>query len=366
MSRSVKKSVSNPCPSVGSPPGVLDLRSNRQTVAKHRARLDWLWRVPDWMTLFTQGLAELGLPGQRQGIAFNAALMTLPIESKYELIRWVMGRFRRHFHAGVAQRMCRLLGIETFNQLKLDEFLTTRQWLGMRDAALFRLSRSHRGYKDVQRRLFADYRHVIDGIVAQDVFRQDMRADCAQEGALGLLAAIDRTNETDENFSAYAAQWIRRFVRNHLMRQRLPVHAPVNLISRAAMARGCDDGGARPEAAIQGFMRQPALSLDEPMEAGGVCVAEGVADINLESPGESAGRAELCRFVVRALSLLTEKQREVIVQRYGLEGRAVAKLTEIARRFGISHQQVSMRERRALQRMQPALRAVASEIYGAD
>jgi RNA polymerase sigma factor (sigma-70 family) len=337
-------------------------------VAGHRALLDWLLRVPEWTAMYAQGIAELNLPGQRQGIAFNAALMSLPIECKYELIRWVVGAFRGHLHAEVGQQMCRLLGMERFNRLELDEFLTNRQWLGIKDDVLFRLSRSHWGYKDAQGCLFAAFRPVIEGIVVQCAFRADLRADCAQEGALGLLAAIDRINETDENFSAYAAQWIRRFVRNHLLRQRLPVHVPVNLISRAAMSRHCDDRTTRapcPEAVIQGFLRHPALSLDEPMDAGGGCLAEGLADMTLESPGDTAARVELSQLVVRALDLLTEKQREVIVQRYGLEGRTVAKLTEIARHFGISHQQAGMRERRALLRLQSALGAVASEIYAA-
>ena len=343
------------------------LQDDRKTVAGHRALLDWLLRVPEWSVLFEQGLAELALPGPRQGIGFTAALRSLPIESKYELIRWVMQRFRRHLHAEVGQQLCRRLGLERFNRLELDEFLTNRQWLGIRDDLLFRLSRSHWGYKEAQCRLFSAFRPLIDRIVAQCAFRPELRADCAQEGALGLLAAIDRVNENDENFFGYAAQWIRRFVRNHLMRQRLPVHAPVNLISRVALLRRSEGAGVsapQAEAAVMEFMRQPALSLDQPLDAGGVCVADAVADSSLESPHDTAGRAELTGLVSRALDLLTEKQREVVVQRYGLEGCAVVKLTEIARRFGISHQQASMRERRALVRLESALRAVAAEFYG--
>lgn len=370
MSRSATTTASVAPLPAASLPESFDLPDQRRVVAEHRARLDWLLRVPDWLKLYEEGLPELELPGRRQGIGFNAALMSLPIESKYELIRWAMGRFRSHLRAEVGQQMCRRLGLERFNRLELDEFLTNRQWLGIKDDLLFRLARFHWGYKEAQRRLFAAFRPVIDGIVAQCAFRADLRADCAQEGALGLLAAIDRTNESDDNFSAYAAQWIRRFVRNHLMRQRLPVHAPVNLISRAALGRRDqdDDGASVPhvEALVADFLQHPALSLDEPVEAGGASVADVLADGSLESPGERAGRTELSRLVLRALDLLTEKQREVVVQRYGLEGCAVVRLTELARRFGISHQQVCMRERRALARLELALREVASEIYGAD
>lgn len=369
MSRSAKTPALSAPPSTVLPSRGCEVGVQRRIVARHRGLLDWLLRVPEWSTLYAQGLTELGLPGQRQGIGFNAALMSLPIESKFELIRWVMGCFRHHLRAEVGQQMCRRLGLERFNQLELDEFLTNRQWLGIRDDLLFRLTRSHWGYKDAQRNLFSAFRPVIDWVVAQVVFRADMRADCSQEGALGLLAAIDRSNETDDDFSAYAAQWIRRYVRNYLMRQRLPVHAPVNLISRAARNNRNDAAFvpvSESAAVIEGFLRHPALSLDDPMHAGGVCVADGMADPTLESPGDAAGRIELCELVGHALDLLTEKQREVIVERYGLEGSAVTKLTEIARRFGISHQQAGMRERRALVRLESALRVIASEIYGAD
>jgi RNA polymerase nonessential primary-like sigma factor len=349
----------------------------RGIVAAHRARLDWLLRVPEWETLLENGMADLGLPGRRQGIPFSSALMALPLESKYALVRRTAELFRHHLNAAVGRKMCALAGLEAFNDLELDSVLTARQWTRLRDGLLFRLAQEHRRYKHAQQLLFMGYRHLVERVVAQIVFRAEHRADCAQEGALGLLHAIDRVDESGHDLGAYAACWIRRHVRNFLMRQRLPVHVPVNLISKSSSLsrKGGDAAGgaskdddpsmsARMQALLLECLRHPAVSLDEPIDAAGATVAETVADVASESPADAATRMDVCAAVGGLLHLLTEKQRDVLARRFGLGGRAANTLAEIAAGAGISPQQVSMRERRALRRLEDALEPIAMDLYG--
>jgi len=352
-------------------------RVARGLVAAHRARLDWLLRVPVWAELIEQGMAALDLPGRRQGIRLEAALGALALEHKHQLVRWVAQHFAHHLSRIVAQGICRVVGLERFSEIDLENTLTLRQWGRLREAMLFRLAREHARYKHAQQLLFINHSAQVDALVAAIVFAPAHRADCVQEGRVALLHAIDRV-DTDGDFAAYAACWIRRAVRNHLVRQRLPVHAPVNLIVRATAARAADDaaGAAAPDrpqaetderlrAVLLEMLRHPAVSLDREPEAGEVPVAETLADAAAECPARAADRADLRDLVARGLDALTDKQREVLVQRFGLAGGAPRTLAEIARGAGISHQQVSMRERRALQRLESTLASAVAEYDGA-
>lgn len=339
----------------------------RGVVAAHRARLDWLLRVPAWAALYEQGIAVLDLPGRRQGIRLEAALEALALERKHQLVRWVAQHFNHHLGRAVAQGICRVVGLERFSELELEDTLTLRQWGRLREAMLFRLAREHARYKHAQQLLFINHHGLVGRVVGQAVFSPRHRADCAQEGALGLLHAIDRV-ALEGDFAAYATAWIRRAVRNHLVRQRLPVHAPVNLVVRAtaAGASSCSETLDTPDrlaALLLEMLRQPAVSLDREPAEGEAPLAESLADAAAACPVTAADRAELRAIVARGLKTLTDKQREVLEQRYGLAGADPRTLVDIARRAGISHQQVSMRERRALQRLEGALAAVAAE-YG--
>lgn len=357
-----------PAEAQGSATASIEEQVARSIVAAHRARLNWMLRIPEWSDLCEQGVAALGLPGRRQGISLDAALDALALEHKHQLVRWVVTQFNRHLSREVAQRLCRIVGVERFSEVELDSALTLRQWGRLREAMLFRLAREHARYKHAQQWLFVSFHGLIEPVVAQIVFAQTHRADAAQEARLALVHAIDRVDTSGE-FAAYATCWIRRAVRNHLVRQRLPVHAPVNLIVRAT-ASGAPEtpagspSAARLEAVLLEMLRHPAVSLDREPPEGEPPLAETLADSEGECPARAAVRADIHGLVARGLDTLTPKQRDVLVQRYGLGGAPARTLAEIARGAGISHQQVSMRERRALERLESTLAASVAEYDG--
>ena len=346
----------------------------RGIVAAHRARLDWLLQVPDWEDLLGPAMDELGFPGRRQGIGLRAAVLALPMECKHDVACLVVRRFRLHMRSMFAVGICRVAGLERFDQRDLEEHLTERQWASLRERLLFRLGQEHRRYKHAQQVLFASHRGLVADAVDRIVFWPEHRADCMQEGSLALLQAIDRVDGAQGDLSAYAGWWIRRAIRNYLMRQRLPVYAPVNLISEAtrrAFRQGQAGGGGddvgdeslRLIALLHECMRHPVVSLDEPPGSGERPLREEVADAAWESPAEAVSRMDACEVVRAALGELTAKQREVLTHRFGLEGAPAASLADIALATGISRQQVSMREKRALRRLETALAAFRLEAF---
>lgn len=347
----------------------VDERVARAIVAAHRARLNWLLRVPEWMPFYERGVVALALPGRRQGIAWEAALEALLLEQKHQLVRWVVGRFNQHLSREVAQLMCRVVGLERFSEIDLDSVLTLRQWGRLREALIFRLSREHARYKHAQQLLFVAHHGLVDAVVGRIVFAETHRADCAQEGRVALLHAIDRA-DTEGDFQAYAGCWIRRAVRNHLVRQRLPVHAPINLVVQALSTPetggspeepGTSPGDERLRILVLEMLRHPAVSLDQPDEDDRPAFANTLADPSAELPSDAADRADLQGWLAHGLDDLTAKQREVLELRFGLRGTGPHTLSEIARGAGISHQQVSMRAKRALERLERALGRVVSE-----
>lgn len=345
---------------------------SRQIIASYRERLEWMLRIPELETLFAEGLEELKLPGPRKGIGLRPALSALLIENKSNLIRWALTRYRHLFPSCHAKRLCTQFGLELFNTLDLDEHLNAGQWLRLQRALLFALSKEHRRYKHAQALLFFNYQELIEKTVSRVVFDAGKRHDCVQEGCLALLHAIDKVDASTTSLGAYAQMWIRRQVKNYLMGERFPVHVPINLASKTLRHQtqidpkkktAPDEQVSRKMVRLMEQLRQPSVSLNDVYDESG-SLAEQIPDEAATSPRSQIMRKDLHELVAMLIAGLTDKQREVLELRYGLNGNGEGKtLAEISRAIGISHQQVSMREKRALQKLEGVLGPYMREIF---
>ena len=120
------------------------------------------------------------------------------------------------------------------------------------------------------------------------------------------------------------------------------------------------------KALLLDYLRGPNISFDEVFGVEeGLLVAETICDNAVEAPIERVSRTDVCGIVGKLMGLLTEKQQEVLRMRFGFEGEGLGRsLTEIAKVVGISHQQVSMREKRALQKLGVILSPLLLELDG--
>ncbi len=352
---------------------------SRQIIATYRHRLEWILRLPEWEATFAAGLEELELPGPRKGIGLRPALNALLIENKYSLIRWTLNNFRHRFSSAHADRLCRDFGLDLFSSLDLDDYLTQSQWTHFQSQILFALAREHRRYKHAQAILFHAYQGLIERTVNRIVFDPGKRHDCVQEGCLALLHAIDKVDNTNTSLAAYADMWIKRQVKNYIMGERFPVHVPINFASKTlrhgsgSAANSTPAPGRRKSkkdeqvekktALLMEQLRQPSISLNDVYEDA-TPLAEHIADEDCASPNAEIARKDLRELVSTLIASLTDKQREVLELRYGLNGQGEGKtLAEISKTIGISHQQVSMREKRALQKLEDVLGPYLSEIF---
>lgn len=133
--------------------------------------------------------------------------------------------------------------------------------------------------------------------------------DLVQEGALGLLDAIERFDaDRGVDFERFARFRVRRAIRNALTAQARLVRLPKHVVEerRAAALRG--------EAAAVEPMRIV------PLDAG-----QSVTDVmSDDDPELLAEREERARLVREAVSHLSPRERIVVTRRFGLAGAPAA------------------------------------------
>jgi RNA polymerase nonessential primary-like sigma factor len=204
--------------------------------------------------------------------------------------------------------------------------------------------------------------------------------DLIEEGNLGLIHALEKYDaERGFRFTTYATWWIRQAVERAIMNQsrtiRLPAHVvkELNVVLRALRhleMHGMQDGRdaslddvahllGKPVEQVRRVLRynEHVTSLDAPLDrSGGVSVAEGVADDAALSPELLLHNSEIEALVRHWLSELTDRQRMVIERRYGLNGRDVATLEELAGELQVTRERVRQIQTEALEKLRARLK----------
>ena len=343
-----------------------------QVIARHRKNLDWMLHVPEWEPFFEKGLGVLGLPQPRRGIRLRGVLDSLLLESKYQLILWSIEHYRNLFPSAVAYSLSEVFGMDMFQHKYLDKYLTETEWLKFQEYLHSSLALEHQRYKRAQLIVFRRYQSLVHMLTNCIVFDVSKRQDAFQEASLGLLHAIDKVNDTSNSFTSYAKTWVSRYIRNFLTGEHFPVQVPINLASKlltslknADVAPIPSEGTSAPKdslpiALYQGLLK-PRVSIEamSEHENGG----QEIPDLQVVDPFDSVCQKNLFNEIRNLVDQLTDKQREVIALRYGLNDLCKPHtLSRIASKIGISHQQVSMREKRALAKLETLLKPLYEEV----
>ncbi len=202
--------------------------------------------------------------------------------------------------------------------------------------------------------------------------------DLIEEGNLGLMRAIDKFEpERGFRFSTYATWWIRQSIERAIMNQartvRLPVHMvrELNQILRAkyhleaqhhdgkeATAEDIAHLVDRPIEDVQDILAlsEHATSLDAPLDndpqASLMDMLPGDAD---DGPDSRAEHHEMTTLVRDWLTKLPDKQRVVIVRRFGLDNDDPATLEELAAEMSVTRERIRQIQQEALVKLKRAL-----------
>jgi RNA polymerase nonessential primary-like sigma factor len=204
--------------------------------------------------------------------------------------------------------------------------------------------------------------------------------DLIEEGNLGLIHALEKFDaERGFRFTTYATWWIRQAVERAIMSQsrtiRLPAYVvkELNVVLRALRhleMHGQPDGRepslddvahllGKPVEQVRRVLRynERMTSLDAPMERDAtVSIGEGLVDDGALAPELVLHNTEIEAWVRMWLDELNERQRAVIERRYGLSGRDVATLEELARELGVTRERVRQIQSEALDRLRARLK----------
>jgi RNA polymerase nonessential primary-like sigma factor len=98
-------------------------------------------------------------------------------------------------------------------------------------------------------------------------------------------------------------------------------------------------------------------SLDAPLDSDpGLSVGDQVADEEAPTPELILHNSEIEDWIKQWLTELSDRQRRVIERRYGLNGRDVATLEQLARELDVTRERVRQIQAEALDRLRARLR----------